>query len=150
MERESWMSTIVTAASYSSLAICSYSPVLSGDSSRSRPCFERGGDLPFHRNQFNEDIWGVSFLKMTPLSSEGLCTIWSVGSLLHQFVFLPICCCCSPQKNTRVQVPPAKPPETLAVPTVPPFFSQTQIGCKTNRVAIHSPSGIRSRLHGPC
>jgi len=65
-------------------------------------------------------FWGGAFLKTTPINSGG-CAVWSSDQLLSQSVFLPIWLLLFPLKNTGVQVPPLKPPETLAVPTVPPF-----------------------------
>jgi len=53
----------------------------------------------------------VSFLKTTPTNIE---TARHFGP--------PIWLLLVPKKNTGVQVPPLKSPETLAVPTVPPFF----------------------------
>ncbi|CAI8858405.1 hypothetical protein EMIT0P43_20401 [Pseudomonas jessenii] len=41
--------------------------------------------------------------------------------LPSQPIFPPIWLLLFPKKNTGVQVPPLKPLETLAVPTVPPF-----------------------------
>ena len=52
----------------------------------------------------------MSFFKTTPTNME---TARHFGLLIWLLLF--------PQKNTGVQVPPLKPPETLAVPTVPPF-----------------------------
>jgi len=56
-----------------------------------------------------------------PTNAETARQVGLADHLPYQLISPPIWPFLFPQKNAGVQVPPLKPPETLAVTTVPPF-----------------------------